>query len=223
RPLIFFLIMSALMIMRMWNLILSPDNVIVKRLEGGGFKPDTILVTIPLLMLPIIGWMVWEYIDWKNDIYLVNPVEIVDLDKTPLGTEERRSAQLENILSTEYKRMGLTGYLLNFGTVFISVGGSNLEFQDVLDPAGVQADINRRRMARLARNSEDTVNVERERMAAWLAAYHQNLKEFDVPATAMEDDDMNKIGFASQTMNDNEIDDQIDNLVDNRFMDDMDF
>lgn len=223
RPLIFFLIMSALMIVRMWNLILSPDNVIVKRLEGGGFKPDTILVTIPLLMLPIIGWMVWEYIDWKNDIYLVTPDEIVDLDKTPLGTEERRSAQLENILSTEYKRMGLTGYLLNFGTVFISVGGSNLEFQDVLDPAGVQADINRRRMARLARNSEDTVNVERERMAAWLAAYHQNLKEFDVPVTAMEDDEMNKIGFASQTMNDNEIDDQIDNLVDDQSMNDMDF
>ncbi len=223
RPLIFFLIMSALMIGRMWNLILSPDNVIVKRLEGGGFKPDTILVTISLLMLPIIGWMVWEYIDWKNDVYLVTPDEIVDLDKTPLGTEERRSAQLENILSTEYKRMGLTGYLLNFGTVFISVGGSILEFQDVLDPASVQADINRRLMVRLARKSEDSANVERERMAAWLAAYHQNLREFDAPVTAMEDDEMNKIGLASQTVNDNEIDDQIDNLVDDRSRDDMDF
>lgn len=223
RPLILFLIMSALLIGRVWNLILSPHNVIVKQLEGGGFKPDTILVTIPLLMLPFIGWMVWEYIDWKNDIFEVTPDEIIDLDKKPLGTEERRSAQIENILSIEYKRVGLMGYLLNFGTVFISVGGSMFEFQDVLDPASVQADINHRRMVRIARKNDEAASVEREHMATWLAAYHQNLKEFDVPLTAMEDDEMNKIGFASQTMNDNEMDDQIDNLVDDQSMNDMDF
>ena len=139
--------------------------------------------------LPLTGWLVWEYLDWSNDIFKVTPEEIIDLDKTPLGSEERRSAQIENILSTEYQRIGLMGYLLNYGTVYITVGGTKLEFQDVLDPAGVQADINRRRMARIAKKSEDTANVERERMAVWLAAYHQNVSEFtDTPKPSMEDD-----------------------------------
>lgn len=218
RPLLFFFGLIALMLVRVWSLYNTPNEAVFEKLESGGFRPDTILVVIPLFMLFFIGWMVWEYIDWKNDIFLVTPDEIVDLDKTPFGTEERRSAQIESILSTEYKREGLTGYLLNFGTVYISVGGSKLEFQDVLDPAGVQADINRRRMARLARKSEETANVERERMAVWLAAYHQNLKDFEAPIPAAEDDEMTKAGLASQTANDNEIDHQND-----QSMDDMDF
>ena len=105
------------------------------------------------------------------------------MTKTPLGTEERRTAQIENILSTEYKRNGLMGYFLNYGTVEIVVGGSKFEFQDVLDPARVQADINRRRMARIAKKNEDTANDERERMATWIAAYHQNINDFDASNT----------------------------------------
>jgi hypothetical protein len=139
--------------------------------------------------------MVWEYVDWGNDIFRVTPEEIIDLDKTPLGTEERRSAQIENILSTEYERIGLLGYLLNYGTVYITVGGSKLAFEDVLDPAGVQADINRRRMARIAKKSEDAANLERERMATWLAAYHQNIEEFNDTASPPESDDMKNPGL----------------------------
>jgi hypothetical protein len=135
---------------------------------------------------------------------MVTPDEIIDLDKTPLGTEERRSAQIENILSTEYKRIGLMGYLLNYGTVYIVVGGTKLEFQDVLDPAGVQADINRRRMARLAKKSEDTANVERERMAVWLAAYHQNINEFDAPMGVSQNDDINDAAQADDQDDNNQ-------------------
>ncbi len=223
RPLLFFLGLVALMIVRMWSLYNNPNEAILERLESGGFRPDTILVAIPLVMLPFIGWMIWEYIDWKNDIFEVTPDEIIDLDKTPLGTEERRSAQIESILSTEYKREGLIGYLLNFGTVYIVVGGSKLEFQDVLDPAGVQADINRRRMVRLAKKSEDTANVERERMAIWLAAYHQNVKEFDAPVIIDDEEDaLTKAGMSGQ-LGDDKIDGQIDDFVENQSMDDMDF
>jgi len=223
RPFLFFLGLVVLMFIRIWSLYNNPNEAIFEKLESGGFRPDTILVTIPLLMLLFFGWMVWEYIDWMNDIFQVTPDEIIDLDKTPLGTQERRSAQIENILSTEFKREGLIGYLFNFGTVYISVGGSNLEFQDVLDPASVQADINRRRMVRLARKSEDSTNMEQERMAIWLAAYHQNLKEFDAPVPTEEDDEILKAGLASQRMDDLEKNDQIDTLVDNQSMDDMDF
>jgi hypothetical protein len=180
KPLLIILALLGLMIHRAIILILSPELTLFKvSLDTGRLTLDTIMLSLPMIMLPFFLWLVWEYIDWKNDIFMVTPDEIIDIDKKPLGTEERRAAQLDNILSTEYARIGVIGNLFNFGTVFITVGGTKLSFQDVLDPAGVQADINRRRMARLAKKSEETAAVERERMAAWIAAYHQNQEEFN--------------------------------------------
>lgn len=197
RPLLFYIAVLVLIGVRIWYLGQSPEQAFLEPNALGLTRPDSPIIILLFLTLPFLGWMVWEYIDWKNDIFMVTPDEIIDLDKTPLGTEERRSAQIESILSTEYKRIGLIGYLLNYGTVYIVVGGTKLEFQDVLDPAGVQADINRRRMARIAKKSEDTANVERERMAVWLAAYHQNINEFEMPMSApQQNDDLNNAAQA---------------------------
>ena len=55
--------------------------------------------------------------DWHNDIYLITPDQVVDVNKKPLGHEERQAAPLKNILGIEYKRLGIIGLLLNFGTV----------------------------------------------------------------------------------------------------------
>jgi hypothetical protein len=202
RPLFFFLTILALIGIRIGILYKTPGNMVFEPTENGIPRPDTLIVFLLFIQLFVIGWLVWEYLDWNNDIFKVTPEEIIDLDKTPLGTEERRSAQIENILSTEYQRVGLTGYLLNYGTVYITVGGTKLEFQDVLDPAGVQADINRRRMARIAKKNEDTANVERERMAVWLAAYHQNVSEFDAPVSAPEDDNAKNPGLPEDMLDD---------------------
>ena len=195
QPLFYLLLTTALIIIRGWYLVQTPNLTFIRPNAAGIPRPDSIVVFLLFVTLPLTGWLVWEYLDWSNDIFKVTPEEIIDLDKTPLGSEERRSAQIENILSTEYQRIGLMGYLLNYGTVYITVGGTKLEFQDVLDPAGVQADINRRRMARIAKKSEDTANVERERMAVWLAAYHQNVSEFTDTAKPSMEDDMKNPGL----------------------------
>ncbi len=196
QPLFYLLLITALIIIRGWYLVQTPNLTFIRPNAAGIPRPDSIVVFLLFVTLPLTGWLVWEYLDWSNDIFKVTPEEIIDLDKTPLGSEERRSAQIENILSTEYQRIGLMGYLLNYGTVYITVGGTKLEFQDVLDPAGVQADINRRRMARIAKKGEDTANVERERMAVWLAAYHQNVSEFtDTTAKPSMEDDMKNPGL----------------------------
>jgi hypothetical protein len=65
--------------------------------------------------------------------------------------------------------------------VEITVGGSKFDFQDVADPASVQADINRRRMVRISQKSENAGKDDRERFATWIAAYHENMDDFDVP------------------------------------------
>jgi hypothetical protein len=120
-------------------------------------------------------------VDWKNDIFMLTSEEIFDIDRTPFGREEKRAAQLENILSISYKREGFIGYIFNYGTVEITVGGSKFDFQDVADPASVQADINRRRMVRISQKSENAGKDDRERFATWIAAYHENMDDFDAP------------------------------------------
>jgi uncharacterized membrane protein YdbT with pleckstrin-like domain len=135
-----------------------------------------ILVLLVLLIAAFIWW-IYQYIDWRNDIFQVTPDQILDVDRKPFGSEARRAAPLENILSTESERVGLAGYLLNFGTVYITVGGTHLDFKDVLDPTAVQADIDRRRETRASQKQQAAADAERERMSDWLVAYHENESE----------------------------------------------
>ncbi len=180
KPSVLILLLFSVGVWRTWDLAHKVGEWVITFVDGK-LTVDTILLSIPIIMLPLIGWWVWEYVDWSNDIFQVTPDEILDIDKKPLGTQERRAAQLDNILSTQYKRIGFAGYMLNFGTVYITVGGTQLAFEDVMDPAGVQADIDRRRMARLEKKREEAAAQDRERMATWIAAYHNNLDEFNAP------------------------------------------
>lgn len=138
---------------------------------------DTTMLALPVLLIPVFVWWIYQYIDWRNDIFQVTPDQILDVDRKPFGSEARRAAPLENILSTESERVGLAGYLLNFGTVYITVGGTHLDFKDVLDPTAVQADIDRRRETRASQKQQAEADAERERMSDWLVAYHENESE----------------------------------------------
>ncbi len=181
KPMVLFLGAVFLLLWRIYFLIASPDRAFFQVNAAGATRPDTITLTIPLLMMPIIFWLWYEYTDWKNDTFMVTSDEIFDIDRKPFGQEERRAAQIENILSTSYKRDGFIAYAFNYGTVNISVGGTQLTFDNVLDPAGVQSDINRRRMVRIAKKNEDAGSADRDRFATWLAAYHQNIEDFTAP------------------------------------------
>lgn len=166
----------VLFLNRLWNLAFDPSASFIT--FTGGINIDTWSLVFSLAMLPFFGWLIYEIADWSNDKYQVTAEQIIDLDKKPFGTETRNAAQLDSILGTEYKRIGILGNLLNYGTVYITVGGSKFAFEDVLDPPTVQSDIDRRRMARTAKKKEAEVATERERMADWLATYHHSAEEF---------------------------------------------
>lgn len=184
KPFGLFFLGIILFIWRLVVLAISPNEAFITFTGGWSFRPDTLAVVIPLLLLPVSFWVWYEYTDWKNDTFMVTNDEIFDIDRKPFGTEEKRSAQIESILSTSYKRNGFIAYMFNYGTVYISVGGTQLAFEDVIDPAAVQADINRRRAARIAKKAEDAGKDDRERFATWIAAYHKHINEFNKPITA---------------------------------------
>ena len=129
----------------------------------------------------VIDVMLWayEYVDWSNDLYQVTADQIIDINRKPFGDESRKSAPLENILSTEYKRQGIFAVLFNFGTVFITVGGAQFNFEDVADPPAVQQDIVRRQQARTQKKKDSEGAAERDRMIDWLATYHRTVEEIE--------------------------------------------
>jgi len=178
-PTMIIVVLFAWWLGRIISLIFFPDpaNPLFS-LQNGEFTVDSLVLAIPIVSIPFHLWWLYQYVDWKNDIFMVTPDQIIDIDKTPFGTEERRAAPLDNILSTESERIGFLGNIFNFGTVYITVGGTKLEFQDVFDPNTVQSDIDRRRMARAAAKAAAQAALERERMAEWLATYHMNSEQF---------------------------------------------
>lgn len=138
---------------------------------------DSFISIVAILLVFVLGWWLYQYVDWSNDIFQVTEDQIFDIDKKPLGREERKSAPLDNILATEYERAGVLQVLLNYGNVYITIGSTRMTFFDVFDPPSVQQDIDRRRMARVERKKQAELSDERNRVADWFAAYHRSAEE----------------------------------------------
>lgn len=165
-----------LFLARLVQLALLPEETFVSFVNG--FSMDSWALAFLIASAPFASWFGYQLADWSNDKYEVTNEQIVDIDRTPFGTETRNAAPLESILGTSYERKGLLGNLFNFGTVFITVGGTKLAFEDVMDPATVLSDIDRRRMARKAKQDEARIASERDRMAEWIATYHRAAEQF---------------------------------------------
>jgi len=164
-----------LFLYRLYQLAISPAEVFIS--FSGGITVDAWAGAVLGIMVVFMGWLGYRVLDWSNDKFIVNAEQIIDVDRVPFGTETRNAAQLENILGTEYRRIGILGNIFNFGTVYITVGGTKLAFENVIDPAAVQSDIDRRRMARTDKKRQTEIAAERERMAEWLVTYHRNADE----------------------------------------------
>jgi len=132
-----------------------------------------------VLLLSVLGWWFYDYVDWVNDVYKITPDQVIDIYKKPLGKEKRKSAQLENIMSTSSERRGILGLLLNYGTVNIRIGVEVFDFTDVFDPPQVEQDVIRRMLLRRNKKAETERVAEAERMGNWLAGYHQISSELD--------------------------------------------
>jgi hypothetical protein len=124
--------------------------------------------------LVVAGWWLYQYVDWRNDIYQVTPEQILDISRKPLGQEVRKTAPLANVLNIKTDRPGLLALILNFGSVIIQTGpGGEMRFQDVFAPLEVQQDIFRRIEMRQQKAQADQVAAERDRLSKVLGAFYE--------------------------------------------------
>ena len=135
----------------------------------GMIKIASSLVYTLAIILAVIGcgWWFYNYFDWHNDIYIISGDQLEDVNRRPLGSEEKRTAPVKNIQTVEYKRNGIISLILNFGTVRIQIGNEELTFDNVYKPSVVQIEI----FNHLRQFNEQTRKLDQKRMVDWISTY----------------------------------------------------
>lgn len=134
-------------------------------------------LSVMALML-LIAKVAYEYLDWKNDVYMVTPTQIFDLEKKPFGAEQRKAANLDAIMNITFVRPGPVATLFNFGTVTINAGpGGEMKFLNVFDPPSVQQDIYRRKEARERAKAEAAAKQRVDEMGQYFSVFYEIMEE----------------------------------------------
>lgn len=142
--------------------------------------PTFLLFTL-IIDAVVGGWWLYQYVDWRNDLYIITDDQVIDIYKKPLGSEERKAAPLRNIQSINFARQGIMRLLLNYGTVYIKVGDNELTFDDVYNPSVVQAEISKRISERDYKQHLAEAEEQSGRMREWIKAYDEYKRSHDEP------------------------------------------
>ena len=134
--------------------------------------------TIFAIMLVLAaGWWLFQYLDWRNDQYIITPEQLIDVYRRPLGLEDRRTAPLESIQSIRYKRQGLLGLIFNYGAVYVKVGNEDFAFENIHNPLEVQQTLfGYLERANLIEKQASLVE-QRHQMADWMDTYQRFNRE----------------------------------------------
>lgn len=98
------------------------------------------VVFLPLSLMMLLG-MIFQYVNWWNDIYILTRDRIIDIERVPLIKEDRREAFLEQIQDVRLDTPNVFWRALHLGNVTIETAGraeSAFTFAAVPDPAWVQ-------------------------------------------------------------------------------------
>ena len=154
--------------------------------EDASTFPISFIILLAVGGFGAVGWMIYQYVDWSNDIFKVSRDKVFDIDRKPFGDVQSRSAPIENMESLEYQKTGLLSVFFNYGTVYMHIGDEEFEFENVLDPAAVLQDINHRIKAIQEHKKEMQAKRERDDMVKWLVAYHQSADKFNAMLDELE-------------------------------------
>jgi hypothetical protein len=128
----------------------------------------------PLILGGAGAWWWWLFEDWRNDEYILTGNRVIEINRTPfLLNEKRRESPLSDFQSTELKVVGPWQKLFRYGTLIIKLPGAQVEFKDIVDPAGAQMEINKRLSDFNAKKAEKEEQTRRNELTDWFAAYDE--------------------------------------------------
>jgi hypothetical protein len=80
-----------------------------------------------VVILAFIAWAAWEVEDYRNDLYILNATNVIDIEKKPFGPEDRRQAGLGAITNVSFSTTFLSN-LLGYGDVILETAGAGGKF-----------------------------------------------------------------------------------------------
>ncbi|MCB9135194.1 MAG: cyclic nucleotide-binding domain-containing protein [Anaerolineales bacterium] len=130
------------------------------------------------ILLVSLPYIVYQYLDWRDDRYQLTGREVIDFDKKPFLEEKKRVAPLDHILSISHDRKGIIALFLNYGTVNINAGNESLSFDDVYNPAAVQSEISEASFRYKANKKANEDRANREHIEKLVDVYAEYLPEY---------------------------------------------
>ncbi len=149
---------------------------------GGRFL-DTIALVLYAVWCLSLFWLLWQYEDWRNDIFQMTASHVIDIDRLPLGfRERRRQAALGQVQNINADVPNMWARLFNYGNVIIETAGAtgDLTFEWVTNPRSVQAEIFQRIEELRDRQRTEEAEQRRKEMARWFSVYNQMKEERDI-------------------------------------------
>ena len=148
-----------------------------------------VLLGYGIVMIGLLPWWIWEFDDWRNDVYQVTATRIIDIERRPFFFQmERREASLDNIQNTNLTIPGFWGRILNYGSVTIETAGMEpFTFDYVKDPRSVQSEIVRHVEAFETRRREREARRREAELLDWFTVYDQMHTKEDEEALSASD------------------------------------
>lgn len=126
-----------------------------------------------------MGWLVWQYEDWRNDIYILAEDRIIDIARSPFGLRgtKRKEASYAVVQNVEASTKGFVELFFNVGDVVIRTAGAQgeLTFSRVYDPRGVQQDV-QERLATFKQKQAEKENLRRRAELAEVFGIYDELR-----------------------------------------------
>ena len=159
------LLMLALAI---W-LVFSPPQIL-------DIRPSTWLLAWLLLFLAAAAWLGYQYLDYRNDIYVVTDNQIIDIEKKPLWlSADRREGGLDRVQTVFSQQKGFWANVLDYGDVIIRTAAADegFTFEIVPHPKSVQAIVFQKLEAFRRRQDENRIKEYQQELIEGLDVYHQ--------------------------------------------------
>lgn len=139
--------------------------------------------TVPgwVLLLISVGWYLWQYEGWRNDVYCVTDSRIIDIEGSPfhLRQETRTEGMFDVIQNVTYDSPNLILRALGIGFVTIDTAAEEgaYTFDWVSNPAQVQQEIFTRWTAYREREKEAATRRQQQEFLDWIVQYDRLVRQ----------------------------------------------
>jgi CRP-like cAMP-binding protein/membrane protein YdbS with pleckstrin-like domain len=145
-----------------------------------GIPPSAFALPWLLMFAVAVGWWLYRYVDWRNDIYVVTDDKLIDIEALPLGLyTKRRETSLDRVQTVDYKQAGIIRYFLNYGDVVIRTAAleEGFDFLYVPNPRFVQAVIFQKLDTYRRKQDQQRLKDRQREMIESLEVYHELREE----------------------------------------------